>query len=770
MIALALGRFVARRPWSSSMALVGMTLGIVSIVSVHLISTSISSQLDSLVPGQLAGFTHFLHREQLTANDYFELRRDWRRGANADVESFAPIIDETTDLNGRAVRVIGVDLLNPDQVMLGADEDPQFLWNGVWVDRSLVGEVHLPVNGIIDAPEGTLLGDIGPAQVLLDWPDDRLSYLGIRVDDPLTSLARELEPLLPGFGAGFPASAAMLSLPPGWQVVAMAEQYPAREFGRSVLFNISVLGLLALLVAWLLIYQVSVSWLRHLWPSFERFHVLGVDWLRLQRYFLLGMMLLGVLASLLGVLIGLFLSQWLLDEVMALDDTGLQLDVWVVIKAAGSALSVCLIGGYMAFRQARRPVDYGNASRWIMTPAALVAAYCLIDERSGLAGGFFGIAVLALMSGFVLSPLLKQLRRVSRFIQGPYLMRLGVREAIWYPRDVSVAMAGLALAVGTAIGVGLMVDSFRADFDAMLEQRLDYDLVAEGDHASLFALQGSLANNVIVSRFQIYRDAPYRVQGMTVNLRVARVDAEEAQRYGDFPPLTGKQTLLSEQAARVLNAEVGTNINTADGMLEVVGVFSGFGEVQPRIIVDDNSTLARYASRIDSLGIKTASPDKLLEDIRREHPEMRLRLQTDVRRTALETFDRTFAITGVLIAIALLVATLGAYIAVTTLRLNRPTADRLLRTLGVNGREAFGMDVALGMGFGLTTLLIALPLGIAFGWILCDVVNPRAFGWSIDLQLSFESFLAPLALGLGAAIFACLLRVGREQGADHAPV
>ncbi len=762
-----------RTPWSSSIAFLGMTLGVVSIVSVHLISASISTQLDRLVPDEIAGFTHFLHRQNLTADDYFELRRAWRRGELEGVLALGPLIDETTDLAGRPVRVIGVDLLNAAQVPRESQggEAGDFSWQGVWVDETLVGQLGYPVNGVIEAPAGTLLADIGPTQTILDWSSQRLSYLGVRVTDPLAQLVRDLELLLPGFGAGFPASAPDLKLPAGWRLVSMAEQFPARTFGKSVLFNISALGLLALLVAWLLIYQVSVSWLRHLWPVFERLHVLGVEWQQLRRYFLAGMVMLGVLASCFGLVLGLLLAQLLLYLAIGANDVNLQLDAWVVLKGAGSAFVICLLGGVLAFSQAQQQRNYGIASLLVTVPALFIAIYCLANASTGLAGGFVAIAVLSLVSGFLASPLLKQLRKFGRFIAGPYLVRLGVREAIWYPQDVGVALAGLSLAVATAIGVGLMVDSFRVDFEAMLEHRLDYDLVAEGQDESLTALRQTLLDRQDVpeiSRLQVYRDATFRVQGLPVALRVARVDQQEAQRYGDFPALASDQVLLSEQASQQLNALAGDVIETTVGPLTVVGVFSGFGEIQPRLIVDNASPLASYARRINSLGIKTAEPDDLLTEIRSRYPDLELRLQTDIRRTALETFDQTFAITRVLIAIALLVATLSVYIAITALRLNRPTGNRLLTTLGIFRREAIGIDFALGLGFGVIALLIALPLGLTFGWILCAVVNPRAFGWTIELQLVLSSLVPPLALGLGAALIACLLRSDREEGVYRA--
>ena len=114
MIALALGRFLARTPWSSAMALFGVTLGVISIVSVHLISASISQRLDGLVPIQLAGFSHFLHRSDIASSHYFELRRAWRKGQLKGVTAIAPLIDETTDIEGSAVRVIGVDGDGPE--------------------------------------------------------------------------------------------------------------------------------------------------------------------------------------------------------------------------------------------------------------------------------------------------------------------------------------------------------------------------------------------------------------------------------------------------------------------------------------------------------------------------------------------------------------------------------------------------------------------------------------------------------------------------------
>ena len=320
MIALALWRFLLRTPWSTFMAVLGVALGITSIVSVHLISSTIAVRLDALIPAQLAGYSHFLHRDNVQADDYFALRRQWRDGNAPSIKELAPLIDETMELSGRSVRVLGLDLYAAStglRLQRSSRQAANFSWTGIWVDDSLQDLLSQPVNGIIDAPNGTLVADIAVAQELLGWPPSGISYVGARLADPWAELRRTGEKLLPGFGAGFPVRSSLDKGLAGWEVLSLAEQNPASQFGKSVLFNISALGLLALLVAWFLIYQVAVSWLRRLWPVFQRLHVLGVEWHVLRGYFIFLMAVLGALSALLGLFAGQQLAQLLYQLVAA---------------------------------------------------------------------------------------------------------------------------------------------------------------------------------------------------------------------------------------------------------------------------------------------------------------------------------------------------------------------------------------------------------------------------------------------------------------------
>ena len=145
-----------------------------------------------------------------------------------------------------------------------------------------------------------------------------------------------------------------------------------------------------------------------------------------------------------------------------------------------------------------------------------------------------------------------------------------------------------------------------------------------------------------------------------------------------------------------------------------------------------------------------------------ELPALRVQPRGAMRKLALEIFDRTFAITTALTLLALLVAVIGMYNALLALRLNQAPSDRLLRVLGVGAREQRQIALRRAGAVGGLALLLALPLGIAMAWLLCNVINPRAFGWSLNLQISAVELLTPLSLGLLAALGAGLLPIPRE--------
>ena len=92
--------------------------------------------------------------------------------------------------------------------------------------------------------------------------------------------------------------------------------------------------------------------------------------------------------------------------------------------------------------------------------------------------------------------------------------------------------------------------------------------------------------------------------------------------------------------------------------------------------------------------------------------------------------------------------------ALTGFRLSQQTTGRLLDTQGVSfGWNLRTSMVRAGM-LGLIAAGIALPLGLWLGWVLCEYVNPRAFGWTIGYSPTAQPLLPPLLLAGLATIAA----------------
>ena len=120
---------------------------------------------------------------------------------------------------------------------------------------------------------------------------------------------------------------------------------------------------------------------------------------------------------------------------------------------------------------------------------------------------------------------------------------------------------------------------------------------------------------------------------------------------------------------------------------------------------------------------------------------------------SLKVFDRTFAITRVLRVLLLVVAMVGVLGSLMALQLERSREHATLRAQGVTPLGLFALIGGQSALLGLLAGLASLPLGLGMAWALVEVVNPRAFGWT--LQWHTDPLL--LAEAMASAVFAALL-------------
>jgi putative ABC transport system permease protein len=106
-----------------------------------------------------------------------------------------------------------------------------------------------------------------------------------------------------------------------------------------------------------------------------------------------------------------------------------------------------------------------------------------------------------------------------------------------------------------------------------------------------------------------------------------------------------------------------------------------------------------------------------------------------IRQISLAMFDRTFAITYALEAVAVLIGLFGISVSFSAQAISRRAEFGMLRHLGMTRREIGAMLATEGAVLGSIGVAFGLMLGFAVSLILIQVVNRQSFHWSMDLHV-----------------------------------
>src|SRR5260221_13090015 len=129
----------------------------------------------------------------------------------------------------------------------------------------------------------------------------------------------------------------------------------------------------------------------------------------------------------------------------------------------------------------------------------------------------------------------------------------------------------------------------------------------------------------------------------------------------------------------------------------------------------------------------------------------------DFRGEALRIFDRTFAITYALEAIAVLIAVMGVAGALLALVIDRRRELGLLRFLGAASGQIHKLIVIEAGLIGLLANFAGIALGFALSLILIFVINKQSFGWTIRFHWPVAVSFGELTMVYVSSIFACLV-------------
>jgi putative ABC transport system permease protein len=677
-----------------------------------------------------------------------------------------------------------LDLLRPDALFLSpAAAD----WLGVETGDRLkvqvgLAMVNLRVAGLLRASGRERLGvmDIAAAQLALDRLGT-ISRLDIRTR--------------PGADVGALQARVQAGLPPGLIVERpQSDLQRNASLSRSYRVNLNVLALVALFTGGFLVFSAQALSVVRRRSQLALLRVLGVTRGGLARMLLAEGALIGAAGAAIGLLAGYLMAAAVLERFGADLGAGqfrglhpdLHAEPWAsalffvlgVLVAAAGSLAVALDAARAAPAQALKAGDEQQAFARLQPawPGIALIVLGVLCTAPGPVGGvpLFGYAAIGLMLVGTLALMPRLATRVFGLLPRPRGAgaRLALAQLQGAPGQAAVSLAAIVASFSLMVAMAIMVASFRVSLDAWLDQVLPADLylrtgisgdsayLAPQDEARIAALPGVRRAEFL--RIQQLLLEPGRPR---VTLFARSLDRDDPGRQlplvGDaLPPRPGEPPPLwaSEAMVDLYGYSVGKVVDVPlAGKLQrftVAGIWRDYARQHGTLIIERELYASLSGDRNSNDAAlylaPGASPKAIEQAIRAGVPggaNLEFGEPGAIRARSLNIFDRTFAVTYALEAVAVLIGLFGLSSSFGALVLARSREFGMLRHVGMTRRQIGAMLAAEG---ALVSAL-GLALGLALGWVislvLIHVVNRQSFHWSMDLHVPWV-LLALLAVAL----------------------
>ena len=605
-------------------------------------------------------------------------------------------------------------------------------------------------------------------------------------------------------------------LPRGAEIVSRhSETRRSDDLSRAYRVNLDMLALVALLTGGFLVYSAQSLSVARRRPQFALLRVLGQTQGALLTQVLVEALAVGGLGALSGLGLGIVLAAAALQFLGA--DLGggyfrgatpqLAFAPGAAAVFGGLGLAVALAGSLSPARAAAgaQPAvalkNLGDASDpssrprlWpALTMLAAAAGAAFAPALQGLPIlGYLSIALM-LAGGVAAMPwlaraLLTPLRGAA--ISSP-AVRLAVARLWGAPSQAAIALCGIVASTSLMIAMAVMVSSFRTSVEDWLVQILPADLyLTVGDAAASGpgldpATQARLAALPNVRWIGFLKETPLRLQPdrPAVSL-IARAVTGPA---GDLPllspalPVPAGQTAVwvSEPAARLYGWRPGDRIvlpiTGFPSRVFVAGVWRDYARQYGAVAIDGAAYthLTGDAERTSASIAVTRGADEgvVAHAVRAALPPAIAAQATiadprEIRARALEVFDRSFAITYLLEAVAIGVGLAGVAATISAQTLARAKEFGMLRHVGVRRSQVRGMLATEGALLGVVGGAAGIGLGLAMSQVLIHVVNPQSFHWTMRTRVTWPLLAGVAAVLVVAAAGAALLAGRRALSAD----
>ena len=624
--------------------------------------------------------------------------------------------------------------------------------------------------------------DIAAAQ----WHFDRVGRLSrielrLRPDVDVAKAREALQPLLP----------------PG-VVLSQAASFPGRAaaISRAYRVNLDALALVALATGAFLVFSTLALQAARRRQEFALLRALGVTRRELTALLVMEGAVIGAAGAALGTVLGLVGSRALLRRTGA--DLGAGFfesqgsvfapDPWGLAFIALLGIGVAVAGAtWVARAVARMAVADALRDRALDLPllqarhgriAALLflagVPLVFVPPIRGLPlGGYAAIALWLCASVAAVTPLCRAvLGRIHSLRAVPSLAVAQVRQL---PGHLAASAAGIVVSASLCVAMAIMVFSFRESFERWLHGVVGADVYvrsAAHAYAGSFTLEqqrraAALPGVAIVE--PLHYDRLVLADAATPLTLVARpIDARILAGFQATPPgLPARGAEIPvwvTEAARDLHGwKAGDSVELPIAGrrvgVRVAGVVRDYARTWGAVLfpIEDYRRLTGNSSAHDlAMYVRGQPTPELLASIRAAlggSPGIVMEDAAELKRKSLRLFDRTFAVTYALEAIAIVIALAGVTSSFAALAWSRRREFGVLRFLGLRRRDVLAMLALEGAATGALGALIGLVSGAAISLVLVHVVNRQSFHWGMEVHWPVGA-LAALTVSI---VVACAL-------------
>jgi putative ABC transport system permease protein len=583
-----------------------------------------------------------------------------------------------------------------------------------------------------------------------------------------------------------------LQLPPGVTATAPGDAAErVSNLSRAYRVNLTVLALVALFTGAFLVFSVLSLSVAKRAQQFALLGVLGLTGRERLRLVLAESVLLGLAGSVLGVVLGTALAALALRVLGGDLGGGYFAGVAPALQWNSAAAAIygalgvlaAAVGGWWPARAAQKlpPAQTlkglgasagAGKSHWLsIALVAMGGLLALVPPLFGIPLAAYVSVGLLLVGGITALPWLIALLydRLSPLVAHRLLPLLAVERARRVRESAAVAVSGVVASLSLAVALTVMVASFRESVTRWLDVVLPADLyvrTALGSSASDTAYFSPEFVEALGRLPGVARVGPART--VQLLLEPAKPAVTLIARPLDDPatalPLVGRLLpvppghvgiYVSEPMVDLYGARPGTIFQplsqsfpaaAATPPFYVAGVWRDYAR-QFGAIAMARSDFERLSGdrRANDLALwldGSAGDAQVQQSVRALAEQqsdvgalLELASVSELRATSLRIFDRSFAVTYWLQAVAIAIGLFGVAASFSAQVLARRKEFGLLAHLGLTRRQILSVVAGEGAAWTLMGALAGLALGLAVSTVLVHVVNPQSFHWTMDLML-----------------------------------